>query len=174
MRMVSSKNERRQGWRPGRKDRAGGFTYLGLLGVIAIMGVLLVTAGEVWHTAQRREKEQELLFVGHQFRRAIEQYYKNAPDPGRRYPMSLEELLKDPRSPATKRYLRRIYVDPVSGASEWGLAKGPGGEIQGVYSLSEEEPMKKSNFSVADKSFEGKTKYAEWVFIHIPKQTPAQ
>lgn len=152
----------------------GGFTYLGLLALIAIMGTLLATAGEVWQQAQQREKEQELLFVGHQFRRAIARYYEHAPDPSHRYPMSLEALLKDPRYPATQRYLRRIYADPVRGGTEWGLLKGPGGEIYGVYSLSGEEPVKKSNFSKADKEFEGKTKYSEWVFAHIPKPTPAR
>jgi type II secretory pathway pseudopilin PulG len=152
----------------------GGFTYLGLLALVAVMGMLLAAAGEVWHTSQQREKERELLFVGHQFRRAIAQYYERAPNPSQRYPQSLEALLKDPRFPATQRYLRRIYADPVGGSTEWGLVKGPGGEIYGVHSLSEEEPVKKSNFSVADKSFEGKTKYSEWVFVHIPKQSPAR
>jgi type II secretory pathway pseudopilin PulG len=156
------------------KRSQGGFTYLGLLVLITAMSAVLATAGEVWHLAQQREKEQQLLFVGHQFRRAIAQYYEHAPDPSRRYPLSLEELLKDPRYPATQRYLRRIYADPVSGNKEWGLLKGPGGEIYGVHSLSEEEPVKKSSFSVADKEFEGKTKYAEWVFAHIPKPTPAK
>ena len=65
------------------------------------------------------------------------QYYEHAPDPGHRYPLSLEALLKDPRYPATQRYLRRIYADPVGGGTEWGLVKGPGGEIYGVHSLSE-------------------------------------
>ena len=159
---------------PGRKDRAGGFAYLGLLAMMAIMGGALLATVEVWHTAQQREKERELLFVGNQFRRAIAQYYEHATDPSRRYPMSLEDLLKDPRHPAIQRYLRRIYADPVGGGGEWGLVKGSAGEIYGVYSLSEQEPLKKSSFSLADKDFEGKTKYAEWVFIHIPKQSPAK
>lgn len=154
--------------------RQGGFTYLGLLALIAAMGMVLATAGEVWHLAQQREKELELLFVGHQFRRAIAQYYEHAPDPNRRYPTSLDALLKDPRYPSTQRYLRRIYADPVGGGKEWGLVKGPAGEIYGVHSLSEEEPVKKSNFSVVDKNFEGKTKYSEWVFVHIPKPSPAR
>ncbi|HXU92884.1 MAG TPA: type II secretion system protein [Gallionella sp.] len=157
-----------------RHCRQEGFTYLGLLALIAVMGVVLATAGEVWHTAQQREKERELLFVGHQFRRAIAQYYDHAPNPNQRYPLSLEALLTDPRYPAVQRYLRRIYADPVGGGTEWGLVKGPGGEIYGVHSLSEEEPVKKSNFSVADKNFEGKKKYSEWVFLHIPKQSPAR
>lgn len=159
---------------PGTMGRQGGFTYLGLLALVAAMGATLATAGEVWQLAQQREKEQELLFAGHQFRHAIAQYYKHAPDPGRRYPQSLEALLKDPRYPAIRRYLRRIYADPVGGGTEWGLIRGPGGEIYGVHSLSENEPVKKSNFSLEDKEFEGKTKYSEWVFVHIPKQSPAR
>lgn len=159
--------------RAGRSGQ-GGFTYLGVLALVAAMSMTLATAGEVWHLSQQREKEQELLFVGHQFRHAIALYYEHATDPGRRYPMSLEELLRDPRYPSTQRYLRRIYADPVGGGTEWGLVKGPGGEIYGVHSLSEGEPVKKGNFSIADKDFEGKTKYAEWVFVHIPKQSPAK
>lgn len=156
--------------RLGRHGGAGGFTYLGLLAVVAIMGVLLVTAGEVWHMAQRREKEQELLFIGNQFRQAIDGYYEHTPGQGQRYPARLEDLLKDPRHPSTQRYLRRVYRDPVSGSEKWGLVKGPDGEIYGVHSLSEEEPIKKGNFSLADRNFEGRTKYADWVFMHTPGQ----
>lgn len=157
---------RTRGWR--RQGRAGGFTYFGLLVIIVIMGVLLMTAGEVWHTAQRREKEMELLFIGNQFRQAIDDYYEHTPGKALRYPVSLEDLLKDPRYPSTQRYLRRIYSDPVSGSREWGLIKGPDGEIYGVHSLSEEEPLKKANFSLADRDFEGRRKYADWVFMHVP------
>ncbi len=147
-----------------------GFTFLGLMMIVALMGVGLLAVGEVWHTAQRREKEQALLFVGDQFRLAINAYYLHTPVTSKQqpYPMSLEDLLKDPRYPTTQRYLRKIYLDPISGSSEWGLAKKPNGGIYGVYSLSEETPIKKANFKLADKEFEGKTKYAEWVFLHVP------
>lgn len=148
-----------------------GFTYIGLMILIAVMGVVLAAGGEVWHTAQQREREQELLFVGDQFRHAIDSYYENTPGQGRRYPLSLEELLQDPRYPDKRRYLRKIYVDPVTGGTEWGLIKGPGGEIFGVYSLSDEEPVKKSNFDLANRNFEGKAKYSEWVFMHVPGQS---
>jgi len=160
---------------PPRCGRGGtrGFTYIGLLIIVVIMGAVLVTAGEVWHTAQRREKERELLFVGNQFRQAIDGYYEHSPGQEQRYPASLEDLLKDPRTPSTQRYLRRIYRDPISGSERWGLIRGPNGGILGVHSLSEEEPMKKLNFSLADKGFEGKTKYADWVFMHVPGQRSA-
>jgi len=152
-----------------RRGREGGFTYLGLLALVAIMGVSLAAIGEVWHTAQRREKEQELLFVGSQFRRAISLYYERTPGNGR-YPANLEDLLKDPRYPSTQRYLRKIYRDPINGGTEWGVIRKPDGGIYGVHSLSEEEPIKVGNFSLADKDFEGKTKYADWIFAHIPKE----
>ncbi|WP_435626536.1 type II secretion system protein [Candidatus Ferrigenium straubiae] len=156
-----------------RHGRERGFTYFGLLVVVAIMGVMLAASGEVWHIAQKRDREQELLFVGNQFRQAITEYYEHTPAQEQRYPANLEDLLGDPRYPSTQRYLRKIYRDPVGGSGKWGLIKGPGGEIYGVRSLSEEEPVKKSNFSLADKNFEGKTKYADWVFVHAQSQQPA-
>lgn len=143
-----------------------GFTYIGVLVLVAVMTLALGAAGELWRTASKREKERELLFVGDQFRRAIGQFQAHTSGEARRYPLTLEELLKDPRHPATRRYLRKVYPDPMTGKAEWGLIKGPGGEIYGVHSLSQDEPVKKARFSLADKAFEGKQKYADWVFMH--------
>jgi type II secretory pathway pseudopilin PulG len=151
--------------RPCRGER--GFGYIGLLILVAMMGVALAAAGQVWHTAQQREKEQELLFAGSQFRRAIAQFYANTPGQARRYPLHLEELLQDPRHPDTRRYLRKIYRDPMTGTAEWGLVSGPNGEIFGVYSLSEDAPLKQANFRLAEKAFEGTTKYSDWVFMPL-------
>ncbi|MHB0982835.1 MAG: type II secretion system protein [Thiobacillus sp.] len=145
--------------------RMRGFGYIGLLILVAMMSAALAGAGEVWHTAQQREKEQELLFAGGQFRRAIAQYYANTPGKARRYPLHLEELLKDPRHPGIRRHLRKIYLDPMTGKAEWGLVTGPGGEIYGVYSRSQDAPLKRAGFRLAEKDFEGRTKYSEWVFM---------
>ncbi len=147
-----------------RRKGEGGFTYISLLVLIAIMGISLSAAGEVWHMTMKREREQELLFVGGQFRAALTMYY-NAPVQGGRYPTSLEDLLKDPRYPVTRRYLRKIFADPITNGTDWGLVKGASGEIVGVYSKSDEEPAKKHNFSVMDKVFEDKKKYSDWVFM---------
>jgi type II secretory pathway pseudopilin PulG len=132
------------------------------------MGIALAVAGEVWQSTQRREKEQELLFVGDQFRRALALYQAN----GGGYPARLEDLLEDPRVPGVRRYLRRIYRDPITGRAEWGLVKS-GAAITGVYSLSAEEPLKKAQFNLADQDFEGKRKYSEWVFSPRPAQGTA-
>jgi type II secretory pathway pseudopilin PulG len=147
-----------------------GFTFIGLLVIVAIMGVALLAVGEVWSFAQKREKERALLFVGDQFRQAIKLYYIHTPAASKLqpYPRSLEDLLKDPRYPSTQRYLRKIYADPLNNSHEWGLLKNPNGGIFGVYSLSTETPVKRDNFRPADNGFAGKTKYADWTFMYVP------
>lgn len=157
-----------------RSARQQGFTYLGLLFVIALMGVALALTGVVWHAAQKREKERQLLFVGNQYRKAIEAYYNRSPGSVKQYPKELSELLKDPRHPVPQRYLRRIYPDPVTGKAEWGLVKTRDGRIMGVFSLSEGEPVKQGNFREADKGLEGKMHYAEWRFTYNPPQVSPQ
>lgn len=171
--VTAGKNSRKMIKHRGKSSRERGFTYFGLLAIILIMGVVLASAGEVWHVAIKREKEQELLFVGNQFRQAIKLYYENTPPQAQRYPAKLEDLLEDPRYPSTQRYLRKIYADPVNGSTQWGVVKGPAGEILGVHSLSTAEPVKKTGFSSVDKNFENKTKYADWVFMYAPGQYPA-
>jgi type II secretory pathway pseudopilin PulG len=145
-----------------------GFSYIGVLLMVALMGIALAAAGQVWHTMQRRDKEQELLFIGQQFRLALERYARNTPGKGRRAPLKLEELLEDPRHPDIRRYLRKIYVDPMTGRNTWGLVTGPGGEINGVHSLSEDKPLKQTGFALVDQRFEGQPKYSEWVFMSGP------
>ncbi len=90
------------------------------------MGIVLATAGEVWHMALKREKEQELLFVGDQFRRALSCIAEHTPGKARRYPLSLEELLKDPRYPGVQRYLRKIYPGSDHGQHAVGIDQGAG------------------------------------------------
>ena len=74
-----------------------GFTYLAMLIAVALIGVGLVAGSEVWSHSRQREKEQELLFIGEQFRRAIGQYYERTPGAVKRYPDKLQDLLDDPR-----------------------------------------------------------------------------
>ena len=147
-----------------------GFTYLTVLFIVAFMGVGLAVIGEVWHTAALREKEAELLFVGNQYRRAIERYYLSGP---RQYPRTLSDLLKDPRKPATERYLRQIYPDPITGKDEWGIVKAPDGGIMGIHSPSEDKPLKSASFRTRDKEFEGAAKYSDWKFVSTPPVQPA-
>src|SRR5205085_3249330 len=151
--------------RPEGKGRPAGFTYIGLLLGIAIMGFFMAAVSEVWHTAVKRERETELLFAGDQIRKALTRYAISAPG-GERYPRQLEDLLRDPRYPLPRRYLRQVYRDPMTASGEWGLVK-VGDFITGVYSLSDEEPLKTAGFSDADRAFEDKKKYSEWLFMLV-------
>ena len=157
----------RHAWTSAKRGHRGqkGFTYLTAMFIVAILTGGLALVGEVWHTAALREKESELLYVGNQYRRAIERYYLNGP---RQYPPNLSDLLKDPRKSGAERYLRQTYLDPITGQQDWGLVKAPDGGIMGVHSLSEARPLKSAGFKPQDKDFEVTAKYSEWKFIYIP------
>ena len=141
---------------------------MAVLLLVALMGMGLAAAGMVWHTQLQREKEQDLLFAGDQIRSAIEAYYNASPGAVKQYPSSLTDLLKDSRYPDTRRYLRRLYADPLTGKSEWGLVPAPGAGILGVYSLGTGEPFKQANFPLRDAEFEHKQSYADWKFTYRP------
>jgi Tfp pilus assembly protein PilE len=75
-----------------------GFTYIALLAAIVIIGITLGSAAKSWQNIAQREKEEELLFRGNQYRQAIERYYNALP--GRhQFPNSIDVLLKDERTP---------------------------------------------------------------------------
>lgn len=150
-----------------------GFTYIALLIAVAIMGVALAATAMVWHTVAQRNKEQELLFVGHAIRTAIGLYYERTPGTAKQYPKKLEDLLEDKRQAQLARYLRQVYRDPFTAKKDWGIVAGPGETIMGVYSLSKATPFKQANFAEPDKDFENKTSLQDWKFVYQPKQQPA-
>ena len=148
--------------RPRSRER--GFTYLGLLFAIAILGFALSAVGVVWSTQIRRDREAELLFVGDQIREAIGHYYAA----GRVYPLQLSDLLQDSRVPQVRRFLRRVYPDPMTGNADWQLILGPAGGIIGVASSSQLKPIKVARFPDADSDFEKKECYCDWKFVYAP------
>src|SRR3954467_5172489 len=114
---------------------AAGFTYIGLLVLVVLIGILLSAAGEVAATAIQRERETQLLWVGREYRTAIGRYWRHK----RAFPQTLEELLGDatPDSPIQVRYLRRLYPDPMTNVVDWVLVRAPpNGGIMGVASSS--------------------------------------
>ncbi len=152
---------------PNGSNRQSGFTYLTILFVIAVAGVLLAQIGINWTQTSQREKESELLFVGNQYRQAIMLYYERTPGPIKRYPTSLEDLVTDNRYNPPQHYLRKLYRDPVTNSTAWGLIAAPSGGIMGVYSLSEKAPLKIAGFTVVDADFEGKVQYSDWKFEYL-------
>jgi type II secretory pathway pseudopilin PulG len=146
---------------PTATGKQSGFTYIGVLIGVAILGAMLAALGTVWQTMAQREQEKELLFVGHQFRAALNRYYQN----NQRYPMRLEQLVQDDNPQTVRRYLRKIYVDPLTRQTSWGLVTQADGQIVGVYSLSGKVPLKKAGFRPQDSDFVQKSKYSEWLFM---------
>lgn len=162
-----------------RRRRQRGVSYLALLLTMALSGIVMAGGATVWSQAQRRERETQLLWAGGQIRQAIVGYARMAalsdPDASggtgglgdNRYPQRLEDLLRDDRSLTPRRFLRQIYPDPITRSSEWGLIRNEAGRIVGVYSLSQQEPIKTGNFASADADFEGARSYADWRFSAV-------
>jgi hypothetical protein len=135
----------------------------------AVASYAALKSSEVWATVVTREQEQELLFVGDQYRKAIERYYYAKPVNERALPVKLTDLVKDDRFPAAQHHLRKLYDDPfhVPDTEAWGILRSGRG-IVGVYSLSGKKPMKKSNFENPYEKFEPAQSYRDWKFTFAP------
>jgi type II secretory pathway pseudopilin PulG len=144
-----------------------GFTYIGLLVVVVMMGLVLTAVSRVWRTTEQRERETQLLFAGHAFRMAIASYYAS----GHRFPNALEELLQDERFPIPKRHLRRLYPDPITGQADWTLVLTPDGNgIMGIASSSTHAPFKRARFDPVDDAFTDADCYCSWQFVYYPSR----
>jgi type II secretory pathway pseudopilin PulG len=147
-----------------------GVVLLALLVAMTLLAIGLTAAVDVWTVSRQREREQELLFVGDQYRQAIRRYYLAAPGGRPRgYPPSIEVLLEDDRFPVPVRHLRRAYPDPITGKSEWGMLRADD-RILGVYSLSEARPIKQAGFAPVDQTFTDAESYRNWVFAFVPRR----
>ncbi len=143
-----------------------GFTYIGLLIAVAILGLSLSEVGVIWRTQAQREREQELLFIGHEFERAIASYYAAG---GHQYPAEIADLLVDKRFTEPKHHLRRLYADPMTGAPDWTLISSPMQGISGIASSSKVEPIKKMGFDEDEEKFKDAAGYCDWQFVYVPR-----
>jgi type II secretory pathway pseudopilin PulG len=112
--------------------RQGGFTYLGVLLAIALLGIGLAAASEVWSTTARRQRMAQLDWVGQQYVQAIGSYYESTPGRVKAYPRDLKDLVEDRRFAFVRRHLRQVYVNPLSGVADWQLINTADGGIRGV------------------------------------------
>ena len=112
--------------------RQDGFTYLWVLAAIAVIGIGLAATSEVWTTSARREKSEELDWIGGQFTQAIGSYYQSSPGLQKSYPKSLRDLIEDRRFVFMRRHLRTVYRNPFTGASDWDSITATDGTIKGV------------------------------------------
>lgn len=102
-----------------------GFTLIELLVALAIISLLLSLAVPRYFGSLDRSKETVLKENLHQMRDAIDKYYA---DRGR-YPDALEDLV-------TKRYLRKLPLDPVTDSEQTWVSVPPQDPRQGkVYDV---------------------------------------
>lgn len=155
-----------------RLRREAGFTYVGLIVLVTIIGLVGAATLKADALLRRAAAEQELLEIGAAFSAALTSYAEATPRGQPPQPPSLEELLKDPRFPGTRRHLRKIFVDPVTGKAEWGIVwlnkgsgiDGKGSGVVAVYSLSQSKPLKQANFDARFQNLEGREHISDWKF----------
>lgn len=146
------------------RARVVGMAYVAVLFLIAMMALAASAAVVVWQIEARREKEQDLLFVGREFARALDGYRAQSGRVPQPYPTSLDQLLEDRRGSGLHRELRRIYVDPITGRDDWEFVRNAAGGIVGIRSPSSERPIKLNGFPDDLAGFAGARSYRDWVF----------
>ncbi|WP_353393397.1 hypothetical protein [Hydrogenophaga sp. 5NK40-0174] len=105
-----------------------------------------------------------LLHVGGAYREALASYYVSTPGTTKRWPKSLDELLNDRRQVGVKRHIRRLYVDPITGALDWTLLRAQDGGIWGVQSTSQERPIRSGGYELERLRLDAAAAYAGWMF----------
>lgn len=153
-----------------------GYAMAGLLVAMSVMAVLMSVALPAWSHMIRREREEELIFRGTQYARAIAFYQRRFANAA---PASVDVLIE-------QRMLRKKFKDPMSpnedGEFEFLTAAGqaaaagrtggppargagplqpgakPAGGIIGVASKNTGESLRVYN---------GKTHYNEWQFMGV-------
>ena len=141
-----------------------GFTYVLVLAAVLVVGVLAGKAARLTTVVMQAEREEELIFRGQAYQRAIRSFYESR-DGFQRYPQSLEDLTRDPRF-IHRRHLRALYEDPLGG--DWLVIPAPDGGIMGVASSSEASPRKAANFPAGLEMFEEAESYQDWTFVFTP------
>jgi type II secretory pathway pseudopilin PulG len=97
-----------------KRDRSEqGYVLLGIAIGLVIMGIFMAAAVPAWEYVIQREKEEELVWRGRQYVKAIERYQRKYPGA---FPPSIDVLLKE-------KFLRRAYEDPMSSEGEWRLLR---------------------------------------------------
>ena len=172
-----------------------GYAVAALLVALAVMAVMMSVALPVWRHEAQRQKEDELIWRGTQYVRAIRLYQMKTGT----LPPSVDALVQG-------RFIRKKYKDPITNddfdllgpaASTPGLAPGRGQSTPGrptqpsTPSSAMGTPQTSTNFSTSGpavsngsvpggltgvrskskdesiKLYQGRTHYNEWTFIFV-------
>jgi type II secretory pathway pseudopilin PulG len=172
---------------------ARGYAMAALLVGLGIAAVMLSAAMPVWRQLIQREKEEELIFRGRQYARAIELFQRKF---GTNFPPNLDILIE-------QKLLRKRYKDPITNddfellsqfSGQPAAVNAPGAAPRG--STTQAQPGQSSSqrqgasgtgqgtgprgpiIGVASKStdtsirlYNGRSHYNEWQFVYIPAAT---
>lgn len=160
-------------------DNQRGAMLIMVLVAVVVLGLGSSMVGMSWTASSQRAKEDELLWVGRQYVRALESYFHadfqsgalRSPagsDADQRstpgvLPNEMDDLLRDPRAAQVVRHLRKAYKDPMTG-EDFELLRDPGGRVRGVRSSSSLKPFRVDGFPRGFEKFVGATRYDEWEF----------
>ena len=167
-----------------------GYAMAALLVAMSVMAVLMGALLPVWTHMATREKEEELIFRGNQYARAIglfQRKFANTAPPTIDVLVEQRFLRKKYKDPITKDDFQPIYANQPVAAG--GVPSGPGGSQQSGQRGTAPAPggqLLQSGFNstgataaggiigVTSKSketsikiFNGRQKYNEWAFVHV-------
>jgi type II secretory pathway pseudopilin PulG len=177
-------------------DRSAGYAMAALLVALAVMAVMMTVALPVWRHEAQRQREDDLIWRGNQYVRAIRLYQMKFGT----LPPSLDVLVQG-------RFLRQKYKDPITkddfellgpaAAAQPGLAPGQGQSAPGrpgqppTPSSVVGTPQTPTQFSTSGpamsggnvpggltgvrskskdesiKIYQGRTHYNEWTFMFV-------
>lgn len=140
-----------------------GVTYLWMLGLIFLISLGIGKSLEVYSTKAQREQELRLIKIGKLYQQAIRDYYLSTPGPAKQYPTTLKQLLKDTRHLVLRRYIRKLYLDPITNKPFAVIRNAQDGVI-GVESTSSKHPLNKHAIEGLNNASTAK-QYREWEFL---------
>ncbi len=166
-----------------------GYAMAALLVGMSVMAVLMGALLPVWTHMATREKEEELIFRGNQYARAIglfQRKFANTPPPTIDVLVEQRFLRKKYKDPITKDDFQPIYANQAmmpggpsapGGAQppgQRGTPQAPGGQMLQAGFNSTGATSAGGIIGVTSKSKEasikilnGRQKYNEWAFVHV-------
>ena len=167
-----------------------GYAMAALLVGMSVMAVLMGALLPVWTHMATREKEEELIFRGNQYARAIglfQRKFANTPPPTIDVLVEQRFLRKKYKDPITKDDFQPIYANQsivaggVSGvpggaqqSGQRGTPAAPGGQplqsgfnSTGATSAGGIIGVTSKSKDTSIKIFNGRQKYNEWAFVHV-------
>ena len=120
--------------RPIQSNDDRGFTLAALIIFLTAFSIAAAAVVPAYQTQAQREQEQEMIFRGQEYVRAIQKYQRSFGI----YPPDIESLLDTNGI----RFLRRPYTNPITGEGFRLLTINPDGSINGsvVYESMMENP----------------------------------